>query len=143
MAAKKSSPVKPSSKKNQTQVSPLEGSSIPLRLPPNLMASLRKIIKEAREEYYGHGIPDLEVVSCILREGKPEMNPENLLAHFKRKYAYAREHRLDAPCWAFGEMWDCIRDWIADSASVLADRERKAKLNYWGIEASKCGTVTP
>lgn len=58
-------------------------------------------------------------------------------------YAYAREHRLDAPCWAFGEMWDCIREWIADSASVLADRERKAKLNYWGIEASKCGTVTP
>jgi hypothetical protein len=40
-------------------------------------------------------------------------------------------------------MWDCIREWIADSAAVLADRERKAKLNHWGIEAYKCGTVTP
>ena len=75
MAAKKSSSVKPSPKKN-------------------LMTSLREVIKEAREEY-GEGIPDLEVVSCILREGKPEMNPENLLAHFKRKFSCSNVELMD------------------------------------------------
>lgn len=69
----------------------------PLKSAPkkNLGASLRKIIMEARKEY-GKVAPDLEILSYILREGKPEMSPENLHAHFEKKIRCSNFELMDA-----------------------------------------------